>query len=353
MRRIISALFISISSSLALAQIPAQTSAGAPPPSPARAAPLELADGAPERHIVVPGDTLWGIASRFLKTPYRWGELWRMNREDIRNPHLIYPGQVLVLDKSGAYPRLRLETVKILPREYITTDKKSIPSIPPTSIEPFLSEPRVLDIDGLDNAPRVIGAQDNRVLAASGDMIYTTAVEQKIRDWQIFRPGKPLIDPETKEILGYEALYLGKARLMQGGEPARFRVSHARQEIARDDRLMPAPAQDVPSYIPRPPDRAINAKVVAVYAGINFTGPQSVVTLNRGKRDGLEHGHVLAADLVGATIDDRYDGKHTVYKLPDSRNGLLFVFRVFDRVSYALVMSGHQPVSVGDSVRTP
>lgn len=338
MRRIISALLISISSTLALAQ---------------GAKPLELAPDAPERHIVVPGDTLWGISAKFLKDPYRWGELWRMNTEEVKNPHRIYPGQVIVLDRSGTQPRLKLVTTKQPRREYVEPLSKGIPSIPAQEIEPFLSEPRVLDAAGLDAAPRVVALQSDRVIAGAGDTIYTTEVTARHKAWQLFRPGKALIDPDTKETLGHEALYLGTARMTQAGVPSSFLVTTSKQEIVRDDRLLAAPRQDIPSYIPRAPGIQVKAKVLAIYGGVNFGGPQSVVTINRGKADGLEIGHVLAADLAGAEVSNRYQGDKTDYKLPDARNGLLFVFRVFDRVSYALVMNATHPVVVGDTVRTP
>ena len=338
MRRIISALLISISSTLVLAQ---------------GTQPLQLADGAPDRHVVTPGDTLWGIAAKFLNDPYRWGELWKLNADEIKNPQLIYPGQVIALDKSGNQPRLKLVTVHQERREYVEATKKGIPTIPAHEIEPFLSEPRVLDAAGLDAAPRVVAVQGDRVIAGAGDTIYTTEVTAAHKVWQLFRPGKPLLDPDTKEVLGHEAIYLGTARQTRGGVPSSFLVSTSKLEIVRDDRLLPAPRQDVPSYVPRAPTKMIRAKVLAIYSGVNFGGPQSVITLNRGKADGLEPGHVLAADLAGPEVTNRYQGEKTVYQIPDVRNGLLYVFRVFDRVSYALVMNATHPMVVGDTIRTP
>ncbi len=338
MRRIISALLISISTTLAVAQ---------------GVQPLELADGAPDRHIVTSGDTLWGIAAKFLKDPYRWGELWKLNAEEIRNPQRIYPGQVIVLDKSGNEPRIKLVTVTEERREYVEALKQGIPSIPPQDIEPFLSEPRVLDAGGLNAAPRVVALQNDRVIAGAGDTIYTTEATAQHKTWQLFRPGKALVDPDTKETLGHEAVFLGTARLTKGGVPSSFLILTSNQEIVRDDRLLSAPRQDVVNYVPHAPVTAIKAKVLAIYSGVNFGGPQSVITLNRGKADGLEPGHVLAADLAGAVVDNRYQGEKKTYRLPDARNGLLFVFRVFDRVSYALVMNATNPVVVGDTVRTP
>lgn len=338
MRRIISALLISISSTLVLAQ---------------GAKPIELADGAPERHIVISGDTLWGIAAKFLKDPYRWSELWKLNADEIKNPQRIYPGQVIALDKSGNQPRLRLVTVTEQRREYVEPLRKGIPAIPPQDIEPFLSEPRVLDANGLDAAPRVVALQGDRVIAGAGDTLYTTEVTARPKSWQLFRPGIPLVDPDSKETLGHEAVYLGTARQTAAGVPSSFLITTSKQEVVRGDRLLAAPQQDVPSYIPHPPTKMIKAKVLAIYGGVSYGGPQSVLALSRGKNDGLEPGHVLSADLAGAEVSNRYNGERTDYKLPDARNGLVFVFRVFDRVSYALVMNATQPMVVGDTVHTP
>lgn len=341
MRRIISALLFSFSSTLALAQ-------GAQPQQ-----PPQLAEGAPDRYVVTAGDTLWSIAAKFLKDPYRWGELWKLNADEVRKPQLIYPGQVILLDKSGTQPRVKLVTISEQRREYVSELKKGIPTIPAQDIEPFLSEPRVLDVAVLEASPRVVAVQDNRVVAGAGDTIFTTEVSAPSKSWHLFRKGKPLIDPDTKETLGHEALFLGAARQIRAGTPAGFLVVASKQEIERDDYLMPAPRQDVPTYVPRAPTKQIRAKVLDVYGGVTYGGPQSVLTINRGKADGLEPGHVLAADLAGPEVVDRFKGEKRVFQLPDTRNGLVYVFRVFDRISYALVMSSTQPMVVGDTVRTP
>lgn len=338
MRRIISALLFCISIPLAQAQA---------------SKPLDLAEGAPARHTVVRGDTLWGLSAKYLKDPYRWGELWKMNAQQIKRPHWIYPGQVLVLDTRGTTPQLSLETVKVPRREYVEPQKHAIPTIPPQDIEPFLSRPLVLDQAGLDAAPRVVALQDGRVIAGAGDMVYTTQVATPGKAWQIFRAGKPLIDPETGETLGLEARFIGTARMTANGVPASFLLLTTNEEVTTGDRLLPTPRTDVVSYVPHAPETAISARILAIYGGVNFGGPQSVLVLNRGSKDGLELGHVLSVDQAGNVIDDRYQGEKISYTLPNSRNALVFVFRVFDRVAYALVMSANRPVVVGDSVHTP
>ena len=348
MRRIIFALFISTIASVGTTALAATAAPGKP---------LELVAGAPERYVVLPGDTLFGLATKFLKDPHRWGDLWQLNKDEIKNPQLIYPGQVLTLDKSGSSPTMEASTIKMVPREYIEQFKVGIPSISPTVIEPFLTEPLVMEAAGMEGVARVVALGDRRVIAGAGDQIYTTPVTTSAKLWQIFRPSAPLIDPVTKVVLGHEAILLGTAGWVQTGQLSEFRVLTSKLEITAGDRLLPAPIQDVPSYLPRAPDKAIEGRVLGIPGGMQFAGTNSVITLNLGKKDGIERGHVLATELAGAKVEDR-DGRAKYesiasYQMPDSRNGLLFVFRVFDQVSYALVMSAGRAITVGDAVRTP
>jgi hypothetical protein len=207
-------------------------------------------------------------------------------------------------------------TVKEARREYVEPLRKGIPSIPPQDIEPFLSEPRVLEPGGLASAPRVVALQGDRVIAGAGDTIYTTEVTAQHKVWQLFRQGKPLLDPDTGETLGHEAVYLGTARMIKGGVPSSFLVTSSVQEIVRDDRLLAAPRQDVVDYVPRAPTKLIRAKILGMYSGVSFGGPQSVVTLNRGRADGLEPGHVLAADVAGKAVINRYQGDRPTTSCP-------------------------------------
>lgn len=362
--RIISVLFLTYSSlSVGLWSAPAAAQAVTQKVS---SAPIELADNVPDQHVVVTGDTLWGIASLFLKQPYRWPEIWRLNKEQIRNPHRIYPGQIVYLDRSGDQPQLRLgkpvgqQLKKAGPQIYSEANKqREIPSIPQNIIEPFLSEPLVVEADGLDRAARIVATQEDRVNIGTGNLAYVvglTAENVKSangRPWQIYRPGKPLIDPETGEVLGNEAFYLGSARVVRAAELATVEVTKAREEIGLNDRLLPAPAFDMINYVPHAPEKAVNGRVMSIYGGVNEGGTNSIVTLSRGKKDGIEIGHVLRLSRAGAQARNVFDGKATVYQLPEEQYGMLFVFRVFERVSYALVMNVTRPVVVGDSVTTP
>ena len=345
MRRIISALFLSFSVTLPAAYAAKST------------APLQLAENAPERYIVVKGDTLWGISGRFLKDPVRWPELWRLNKSAIKDPHWIYPGQVVNVmrdSKTGQpYLELGMGSVKLSPEMRSEQLKDAIWSIPPEAIEPFLTRPLVADKATLDAAARVVAIQDNRSVAGAGDRIYATNIAEPKREWQIFRPGTPLTDPDTKEVLGHEALYLGTARQISEGDPAEYTVTSSKMEIGAGDRLLPAPRTEIINYLPHPPEKDIKGKVLGLAGGVEYAGKNMVVSLNRGKADGIELGHVLAIDELGPTVDDRFNGTKTTLKVPDRRNGYAFIFRVYDRVSYAMIMEAERPVRRGDVVRNP
>ena len=329
-------------------------------------AEARLQDNAPDRYVVVPGDTLWSIAAKFLKDPWRWPEMWKLNQEDIKNPHLIYPGDVIVLDRSGQQPELRIDmgdTVKLSPRIRIEdTGKRAVPSIPPRVIEPFLSRPLVIEPDGLDNAPRIIAAQADRVYLGPGDVAYVSGIKDAKVDslWQIYRPGKALVDPESHQTLGYEAVFLGDSKVTTEGDPATVQIFAAQQEIGKGDRLVATGPITLVSYAPHAPGKLIQGRIIATRGGLRETGPQNVVTLNKGRSDGLEPGHVLTLLRLGRTVQETTSSrkwfgadKVEATKLPDERYGLVFVFRTFERVSYALVMSASRPVLIDDVVTTP
>lgn len=346
MTRIISALLVAFSS----AAFVTHALAAAETPKPAE--PMELAADAPDRYIVTPGDTLWEISSKFVKDPTRWRELWRLNEEQVKNPHRIYPGQVLTL-RRGAEPYLELETVRISPRQRDTKLSQEIPAIPHAVIEPYLARPLVIDAGALDTAPRIVALQESRLMVGPGSSIYVTGIkEQHAKTFQLYRPGGPLKDPVTKEVLGYEVDFLGTARLTQAGDPAIFQVSTAISQIEKGDRLTPVPPVSLVSYVPHAPKPGVSGRIMSVIGSV-VGGSYSIVTINLGKQAGMEVGHMLAMQAAGITVTDTFKGQRANFKLPDERYGLIFVFRVFDKVSYALVMQTSKEVSVGDTVRTP
>jgi len=315
---------------------------------------LRLADGAPQRHVVVPGDTLWGISSKFLKDPWLWPEIWRMNREEIRNPHLIFPGDVILLDRdSRGRPLLRLQSARLVPQIHVEAMEQGIPAIPPNVIRPFLSHPLIVEADSLDSAARIVATPNDRVYIGNGDLAYVANADPAKLDWQIYRDGKPLTDPDSGEILGYEAFYLGTARQVEAGDPATFEVMTVKQEIGRGDRLLPAIRPPLVAYVPHRPDFLVDGRVISVYGGVEAAGRGSIVSINRGTRDGIEIGHVLGLERNRTvTQRDEQDNK-VVVPIPPERVGLLFVFRPFERISYGLIVQSDGTVDVNDFARTP
>lgn len=316
--------------------------------------PLQLADGAPDRYIVVPGDTLWGISGTFLKEPWRWPEIWRMNREQIRNPHLIYPGEVIILDRDAqGNPMLRRESGRLGPQVYSEMIDQAIPAIPPNVIRPFLSDPLIVEAHALDSAARIIATQVDRVYIGNGDLAYVVNADPAHLNWQVYRNGQPLRDPESGEVLGYEAFYLGTARQVERGNPATFEMITTTQEVGKGDRLVPAVSPPLIAYVPHKPDFPVEGRVISVYGGVDVAGRGSIIAINRGASDGIEIGHVLALERNRVVSErDEQDDK-LVVSIPPQRVALLFVFRIFDRISYGLVVKSEGTVEINDFVRTP
>jgi hypothetical protein len=336
----------------------------------------ELAPNAPDTHTVQRGDTLWDISKIFLNRPWRWPELWGMNLDQIRNPHLIYPGQVLMLVKSNGRATLRVaqpndavptNTVKLSPRiRSQLLDNGAIASIPLHLIGPFLNEAIVMNADELAAAPRIVATQEGRVMLSRGETAYVRGDLQGMRDFRLFRESTPLKDPGTGEVLGYEAPFVGTAEFTRASEmrpvvdgkaavevPASFRITAVRQEAAVGDRLAPVAQRDYSAYAPHAPTAPMSGQIISIYGEAITAGQNQIVSLNRGSRDGVERGHVLALWRDGPLTADRTDGRKDAIKLPDERIGMLFVFRVFDRVSYALIVSAVDPVNRGDRFTQP
>ena len=332
----------------------------------------ELSPTAPDSYTVKTRDTLWDISKLFLKSPWRWPELWGMNLDQIRNPHLIYPGQVLYLDKTGGRARLRMGQAvgggndRLSPRiRSSELGAGSLASIPFGLIEPFLNEAVIFQSNELEAAPRIVATQEGRVILGRGDTAYVRGDLSNGTDYRIFRQPKPLVDPTTKEVLGYEAVYVGAAEYTRQGEtrvdaagkseivPATFTVTSVRQEAGVGDRLALVPAREYTNYAPHAPQGLMDGQIVSLYGDALTAGQNQIVALNRGARDGMERGHVLALIRNGARVVDTTDASKPTLKLPDERHGLLFVFRVFDRMSYALILSVKEPVSPGDRFAQP
>jgi LysM repeat protein len=324
-----------------------------------------LSPSAPESYTVKSGDTLWGLSTMYLTSPWRWPELWGMNKQQIANPHLIYPGQVLRLVKENGRARLEIAggegpvgEGKLTPQiREVTGDRAAIRSIPSNLIEPFLSQPLVLEPRALDSAARIVATQEGRVYVGRGDDAYARGIKaDNVLNYSVFRPLRPLFDPDDvdrKRPVAYEAKYLGTATMVRPGEVAKVHIDSFKEEIGTGDRMLPIEAQPVLNYMPKAPSGPVEARVISIYDGVRYAGGLRIVTLNRGANEGLDIGDVLQLWRSGATVKDRTLPGNQYVKLPDEPLGLGFVFRVFPTISYALVQRATIPVEIGDRAANP
>jgi hypothetical protein len=340
----------------------------------AQAAPTcNFRPDAPDRHVVVKRDTLWDISATFLQNPWCWPQVWGLNRDEIRNPHWIYPGQVIYFDRTrgrlslsppgagdgrGEPPLTRLSPQ--LRSEAL--EREALQAIPAGAIEPYLTQPLVVEANELAGAPRIVASQEGRVYLGEGDRVYVKGELKGNTSFQVFRPGTVLKDPQTGKVLAHEAAYLGTVSLVSEAKPGvdahTFRVADTRQEMGVGDLLVPAPPTPVRNYMPHAPEKPVDARVMSIYSGVSYAGQSQVVTVNRGSLDGLDVGSVLQLYHLGKTVPDPAKkgflglgaGK---IKLPDEQYGSLFIFRVFKNVSYGLIMQVTEPVQVGDVALSP
>lgn len=345
----------------------------------------DLAANAPERYVVKSGDTLWGISRLYLRQPWRWPELWGMNLQAIANPHLIYPGQTLYLERKDGFARLVAAQPDAEPVIHLTPQTRvlsltdsALPAINQRLIDTFMVEPEVLAEGEIERAPRLVASEQQRALLSAGDRVYARSsggpalqASNERELYRIFRNATPMKDPETGAILGYEAQYLGKARLVRGEStltsldskgntmtdpvPATLDIVSIKSEVRVNDRLLLAPPNSFRSFIPHAPDESLRASVVSIYGreAINSASKNQVIAINRGALDDIEPGHVFRLMTNGARIQDKTDPSKAVIKLPNEYNGLAMVFRTFDRVSYALILEAREGVRVGDALISP
>jgi hypothetical protein len=371
----------------------------------AAAEDLALKDNHPDRYVVVKGDTLWDISGKFLKQPWRWPEIWKLNKDEIKDPHWIYPGDVIVLDMLDGSPQLRLvkaekltedgSVVKLSPRIRVGPGEgQAIPVISPADIGPFLSQPLVVNDDALADNPEIIGAEENHVTIGTGGRAYVKGLKKgDPTQWQLYRPGKPLVDPATGETLGNEAVYLGEASVDSIGDVSTIDITKANQEILAGDRLVRPSAVNLANYYPHSPQKPARGQIISIYGGVAEGARNTIVAINRGKSNGMDIGTVLAIFRHGELLNVQPNGKPYPMKnftqtgclkpgakisfdkpynpdeaygpcpekprednklpIPDERVGLLMVFRVFDRVSYGLVLQSTRPIIVDDVVSNP
>ncbi len=349
---------------------------------------VELRDGYPTRYTVVKGDTLWDISTRFLKSPWLWPRIWKINKQ-IANPHLIYPGDVILLRWVGGRPELSvvrggepgvarpeedrdedkdvdttrptiLGAKRLKPRVRVLPLSSAIPTIPPDVINPFLSRPGIVTRKQLRNAGYITIGLDNRLVLANGSEFYARGFKKKDlqEDDQFFyiiRRGKPLRGAQgarSRRILAYEAVYLGEAQLIEAGDPAKLVVTRVQQEILPTDRLILAPKRPaLPYYFPRPPRKKVKGSVIHALNSVGEIGPYTIVVIDLGTKHGLQEGNVL--QVMRRIGKHRDPVKKRMYRIPDELSGVIMIFKPYERVSYALVMTAKQPINLLDTVVTP
>jgi hypothetical protein len=339
----------------------------APPPPPTVMKPDH-----PDRYVVVKGDTLWGIADRFLNDPWLWPKVWQIN-PNIRNPHLIFPGDVIVLyyvdgkpyltlegmagvvppRDTGVVPSKDIETVKLSPEIRYDTLEKAIDTIPRSAIGPFLYRPRVVTKEEIKNAPYIVSSYEEHLISGTGHRVYANNVTDKnIAQYGVIRPGQVYRDPDTNEILGYEVIRVAAARVVRSGDPTTLNLVSSKREVLNGDLLLPSEESELDfNFFPQPPREKINGKIISVFDGLSQIGQYNVVVLNRGQRDGLVPGNVLAIYQAGKKVRDPQSSRWVT--LPDERAGILMVFRTYEKVSYALVMKATNVMYVNDKVTNP
>jgi len=345
------------------------------------AAPVQAATNcsfrpnAPDQHLVVKRDTLWDISGKFLEHPWCWPQVWGMNRDEIRNPHWIYPGQIIYFDRARG--RLTLvkpgqadpdaglpPTVRLSP-QLRTEDMDAsgaVPAIPSGAIEPFLTQPLVVEANALDATPRIVAALEERTYLSEGNRAYVRGDLHGAESFQVFRPGKALVDPDTGRVIAWEAGFIGAVRVVTAARPGvdvhTVEVTRSVQEMSVGDRLLPVPPAPLRNYVPHAPLQPVTARVISVPNDMRNAAQSQVVAVNRGSLDGLDVGSVLQLYHLGQTVTDPASkgflgfGK-TKLRLPDEQIGELFIFRAFGRVSYGLIMQVTGPVQVGDVAKSP
>ncbi len=326
-------------------------------------------EGAPQSYIVKEGDTLWDIACKFLHDPWRWEQIWETNSE-IENPDLIFPGDRIVLFFIGEKPclrvvrgeysesnNLRTGIVKLSPRIRSLPADRAIPTIPLDVIGPFLNASEVVSAEQIELSPKVMALDEDHIVVGAGDFIYVCNLSEVNKNivYSVFRPGKRYLDPRTKECLGIEGDVLGRAQLKVPGEPARMIVTQSFAEVKIGDRLLGMPQEQIaPFFIPKYPKEEGDGQIISVFGGLNQIGQYQVVAITGGRNCLRERGDVLAVFQTKKDIPSRFTfSRHQPIHFPPMRIGTLMVFRVFDKVSYALVMHATRPINLLEEVGRP
>jgi len=326
---------------------------------------------APMHYTVKRGDTLWGIASMYLKDPWLWPEVWIINPQ-VPNPHLIYPGDKLALAYgAGGRLEVRLEEAgvsRLDPRLRSDPLASAIPTIPYSAIAAFLSRPTLMTSDEIRRAPYVLAFRDQHQVAGNEIEVYVRNLQAAENSrFAVMHVATPLIDPDDGKVVGYEGIYTATALVKRSGEPAKAVLIDLARETLAGDRLMSSDNEVPLNFTPAAPTSEVHGRIIDVVGGTDLVGQFYVVAINRGKRHGVGPGTVLAIDQEGEVVRDLYadgrsiannrNGFNTQFvphvKLPNERAGTLLVFKSYDRISYGLIVGASNIVHIGAPVRNP
>jgi hypothetical protein len=329
--------------------------------------PVPLADGHPNQYTVQEGDTLWDIASVFLRDPWYWPEVWYVNPQ-VQNPHLIYPGDILSLVSIEGQQRIvnrPVSAYRLSPQARITPLDEAVASIPYEMISAFLSKGIVLEKGQAEQLPHIVAVRGEHMVAAAGNHIYVRGGEAAPTGtrFSVVHIGDKLIDPDDGKLIGYQGIYVGEGVLSRGGDPSTIALTETNREALEGDRLIPETV-DIPlNFFPQAPDIEVEGRIISVVDGVSLIGQYQVIVLNRGARNGLAPGDVLTVFQDGEVVRDRYSKSAFVsekslfagekVKLPDEEAGTVMVFKVYDRIAYGLVMEATDAIRVHDTVRNP
>lgn len=343
------------SGALRAAATPGAVAVGQPAPAPV------LNPRHPETYVVQRGDTLWDIAAMFLRDPWYWPEIWQINPQ-VANPHLIYPGDILSLAYlDDGRPAIQLErgsglVDRLSPRVRSEPLEEAIPTIPFETLRAFLSRPVVLEESEFDSLPYVF-AHPEGLLGSAGRDVYVRGTDAPPGTvFNLVHPGDALVDPDDNSVIGYEGIFVGQGRVRASGDPTTLFLTESARETTIGDYLINEESIVPANFLPRAPEEFVDGRIISVLEGVSLIGQYQVIVINRGARNGLEPGHVLSVYQTGKTVRDttRRGGLfNEKVRLPDVFAGTTMVFRVFDRMSYALVMEATKEIRVLDSVRNP
>lgn len=361
------------------------------------AANLEVRPNAPERYTVKQGDTLWGISGKYLYSPWQWGRLWDANRDQIHNPDLIYPDQVLVLRHVDGEPRLGLEQTDGIPVVKMSPDKEvsgyGIPAIDVNFYRIFMRHPQIVSRKETAAAPRLLSGPEGRLLYTKGTRVYTKGLKEPGR-YLTYRINKNITDPDTSKFLGQEVAFSGivhsldytdsvlEQRSKQAGERPKDNEYHTRthplitplrtpsiqplvvetaiSEIQQGDYLMKMPEDtDRFNMMPHEPSRPVQAKIVSVFEGTRIAGQFQTITIDKGEADGLDKGTVLSLykrkKTMQVDLSNNFKSRDTVELIstPAEEVGLAMVYRTSEHLSSAIILENISDISVGDTAANP